>query len=107
MCFRLPLQSFCRKFVWHRECLWPEDLPEACMLVLAAKDDLVPSALVRAMLIKKEHACEARSSCLFYAHHVVLLRQLPLPVLQAVQSCVITRKKEPPCSGPLLSCQPH
>ena len=51
-------QSFCRKFVWHRECLWPEDLPDATMLVLAANDDLVPSALVRAMLTKMNHPCE-------------------------------------------------
>ena len=53
-----PAQSFCRKFVWHRECLWPEDLPDAAMLVLAAQDDLVPSALVRAMLAKMNHPCE-------------------------------------------------
>ena len=51
-------QSFCRKFVWHRECLWPEELPNAAMLVLAAEDDLVPSALVRAMLAKMNHPCE-------------------------------------------------
>lgn len=51
-------QSFCRKFVWHRECLWPEELPGAAMLVLAAQDDLVPSALVRAMLARTNHPCE-------------------------------------------------
>ena len=52
------LQSFCRKFVWHRECLWPEELPAACMLVLAAEDDLVPSKLVREMLQRINHPCE-------------------------------------------------
>ena len=52
------LQSFCRKFVWHRECLWPEELPEACMLVLAGEDDLVPSALVKDMLHIMNHPCE-------------------------------------------------
>ena len=51
-------QSFCRKFVWHRECLWPQELPAACMLVLAAEDDLVPSKLVREMLQKMGHPCE-------------------------------------------------
>ena len=54
----LGLQSFCRKFVWHRECLWPEELPEACMLVLAGEDDLVPSALVKDMLHIMNHPCE-------------------------------------------------
>ena len=61
-------QSFCRKFVWHRECLWPEDLPDAAMLVLAANDDLVPSALVRAMLTKLNHPCEVRSRLLVPDH---------------------------------------
>ena len=56
----LALQSFCRKFVWHRECLWPEELPEACMLVLAGEDDLVPSALVKDMLHIMNHPCEVR-----------------------------------------------
>ena len=51
-------QSFCRKFVWHRECLWPQELPAACMLVLAAEDDLVPSKLVREMLQNMGHPCE-------------------------------------------------
>jgi len=40
--------AFCRRFVWHRECLWPQDLPPAALLVLAARDDLMPSALVLA-----------------------------------------------------------
>ena len=38
--------AFCRRFVWHRDCLWPQDLPPASLLVLAAQDDLVPSNLV-------------------------------------------------------------
>lgn len=52
------LQSFCRKFVWHRECLWPEELPEPCLLVLAAEDDLVPSKLLRQLLQSINHPCE-------------------------------------------------
>ena len=44
--------------MWHRECLWPEELPEACMLVLAGEDDLVPSALVKDMLHIMNHPCE-------------------------------------------------
>ena len=46
--------------MWHKECLWPEELPDACMLVLAAEDDLVPSALVRVMLQTTNHPCEVR-----------------------------------------------
>lgn len=55
------LQSFCRKLVWHRECLWPQDLPQHCLLVLEAKDDLVPSKLARTMLHKMKHPCDVRS----------------------------------------------
>lgn len=44
--------------MWHRECLWPQELPPACMLVLAAEDDLVPSKLVREMLQQMNHPCE-------------------------------------------------
>ena len=46
--------------MWHRECLWPQELPPACMLVLAAEDDLVPSKLVREMLHQMNHPCEVR-----------------------------------------------
>ena len=46
--------------MWHRECLWPQELPPACMLVLAAEDDLVPSKLVREMLLQMNHPCEVR-----------------------------------------------
>ena len=56
------MQSFCRKFVWHRECLWPEELPEPCLLVLAAEDDLVPSKLLRQLLQTINHPCEVRTS---------------------------------------------
>lgn len=55
------LQSFCRKLVWHRECLWPQDLPQHCLLVLEAEDDLVPSKLARTMLHKMKHPCDVRS----------------------------------------------
>ena len=55
------LQSFCRKLVWHRECLWPQDLPQHCLLVLEAEDDLVPSKLARTMLDKMNHPCDVRS----------------------------------------------
>ena len=65
----LGLQSFCRKFVWHRECLWPEELPEACMLVLAGEDDLVPSSLVKDMLHIMNHPCEVG-----WAHSALCLR---------------------------------
>lgn len=54
-------QSFCRKFVWHRECLWPEELPEPCLLVLAAEDDLVPSKLLRQLLTSINHPCEVNT----------------------------------------------
>ncbi|CAL8466496.1 g6032 [Coccomyxa elongata] len=54
----LVAESFCRKFVWHRECLWPEELPEPCLLVLAAEDDLVPSKLLRQLLQSINHPCE-------------------------------------------------
>jgi len=44
-------ESFCRRFVWHRECLWPHELePSTTLLVLAGQDDLVPSALVLRLL---------------------------------------------------------
>ena len=61
------LQSFCRKFVWHRECLWPEELPKPCLLVLAAEDDLVPSKLLRQLLQSINHPCEVGIHCL--PHH--------------------------------------
>ena len=44
--------------MWHRECLWPEELPEPCLLVLAAEDDLVPSKLLRQLLQTVNHPCE-------------------------------------------------
>ena len=59
--WRGALQSFCRKLVWHRECLWPQDLPKHCLLVLEANDDLVPSKLARTMLRKTKHPCNVRS----------------------------------------------
>jgi pimeloyl-ACP methyl ester carboxylesterase len=45
-------EAFCRRFAWHRECLWPQDSPDGgrTLLALAAADDLVPSALVRRVL---------------------------------------------------------
>ena len=47
--------AFCRRFVWHRDCLWPQDLPPASLLVLAAQDDLVPSNLV---LVRARGMCK-------------------------------------------------
>ena len=46
-------EAFCRRFAWHRECLWPQDLRHggrSTLLGLAAGDDLVPSGLVRSAL---------------------------------------------------------
>ena len=46
-------ETFCRRFAWHRECLWPQDLRHggrSTLLGLAAGDDLVPSGLVRSAL---------------------------------------------------------
>ncbi|KAK9828088.1 hypothetical protein WJX81_002392 [Elliptochloris bilobata] len=54
--------AFCRQFVWHRDCLWPQDLPPASLLVLAARDDLVPSALVLAHLAALGHPARVNSS---------------------------------------------
>ena len=45
-------EAFCRRFAWHRECLWPQDSPPdgRTLLVLAAADDLVPCELVTRVL---------------------------------------------------------
>lgn len=46
-------EAFCRRFAWHRECLWPQDLRHAgksTLFGLARGDDLVPSALVMSAL---------------------------------------------------------
>jgi pimeloyl-ACP methyl ester carboxylesterase len=45
-------EAFCRRFAWHRECLWPQDSPDRgrTLLVLAAQDDLVPCELVTRVL---------------------------------------------------------
>lgn len=45
-------EAFCRRFAWHRECLWPQDSPAdgRTLLVLAAADDLVPCELVTRVL---------------------------------------------------------
>ena len=69
------VQSFCRKLVWHRECLWPQDLPQHCLLVLEAEDDLVPSKLARTMLHKMKHPCDVRLP--------VLLRVCAEPLLMS------------------------
>lgn len=58
------LQSFCRKLVWCRECMWPQDLPQHCLIVLEAEDDLVPCKLARTMLHKMKHPCDVRSPLL-------------------------------------------
>mmetsp|Transcript_17579 Transcript_17579/g.52802 ORF Transcript_17579/g.52802 Transcript_17579/m.52802 type:complete len:1028 (-) Transcript_17579:267-3350(-) len=43
--------SFCRSFHWHELMLWPEDMAGApSLVVLSARDDLVPFDLVRAQL---------------------------------------------------------
>lgn len=41
-----PMQTFCRKFLWHELMLWPEDMPPHALVILSDADDLVPSALV-------------------------------------------------------------
>lgn len=69
------VQSFCRKLVWHRECLWPQDLPPSSLLVLEAADDLVPCQLARAMHSKLKHPCDVR----FCTH---------LQVSAAAQNCL-------------------
>ena len=46
-------EAFCRRFAWHRECLWPQDLRhsgKSTLFGLAGGDDLVPSALVKRAL---------------------------------------------------------
>ena len=46
-------EAFCRRFAWHRECLWPQDLRHggrSTLFGLAGGDDLVPSALVKRAL---------------------------------------------------------
>jgi pimeloyl-ACP methyl ester carboxylesterase len=46
-------EAFCRRFAWHRECLWPQDLRHAgksTLFGLAGGDDLVPSFLVKRAL---------------------------------------------------------
>jgi hypothetical protein len=50
-------QTFCRKFLWLELQLWPEDMPDKVLVVLAHDDDLVPSPLVAAQL--KEHNPDA------------------------------------------------
>ncbi|KAK9841742.1 hypothetical protein WJX81_000194 [Elliptochloris bilobata] len=49
---------FGRKFVWHRMCLWPADLPPASLAVLSAGDDLVPSRLIAAQLEQHGSPCQ-------------------------------------------------
>lgn len=44
--------------LWHRECLWIEEIPEHSLLVLAAADDLVPSALVCATIKHLNSSCQ-------------------------------------------------
>jgi hypothetical protein len=79
------------------------------MLVLAAKDDLVPSALVRAMLIKKEHPCEARlflllphPACILILHCAcILVLPLHTPPFVCVASIAVgsqgaARNSHPP-----------
>lgn len=48
-------QAFCRKFRWSELNLWPEDLPSRAVVVLAARDDLVPAALVQTQLEAAQH----------------------------------------------------
>ncbi|KAK9803224.1 hypothetical protein WJX73_006378 [Symbiochloris irregularis] len=50
--------SFCRKFVWHKVMLWPEEMPDVCLLVLSAADDLVPSPLVQKHLLNVGSTCQ-------------------------------------------------
>ena len=54
-------EAFCRRFVWHRECLWPHELcPASTLLVLAGQDDLVPSSLVIRLLDRAPPAARPR-----------------------------------------------
>eukprot|EP00884_Botryococcus_braunii_P016768 jgi/Botrbrau1/3775/Bobra.0183s0010.1 len=43
-------ETFCRKFLWLELQLWPEDMPEKVLVVLAQDDDLVPAPLVATQL---------------------------------------------------------
>jgi hypothetical protein len=52
------VQTFCRKFLWLELQLWPEDMPEKVLVVLAEDDDLVPSQLVATQL--KRHCSAAQ-----------------------------------------------
>ncbi|KAL6784986.1 hypothetical protein ACKKBG_A01950 [Auxenochlorella protothecoides x Auxenochlorella symbiontica] len=48
-------QAFCRKFNWAELMLWPDDIPERCLVVVSGLDDLVPSALVVRQLQAAKH----------------------------------------------------
>ena len=58
-------EAFCRRFAWHRECLWPQEMVgpggAATLLVLAGRDDLVPSALVTRMLAAQGSAARVEA----------------------------------------------
>ncbi|KAK9804722.1 hypothetical protein WJX72_001924 [[Myrmecia] bisecta] len=43
-------ETFCRKFIWHALMLWPHEMPRDALIVLSAKDDLVPGELVKVQL---------------------------------------------------------
>lgn len=45
-------ETFCRKFLWYKLILWPQEVPHGSVVALAGRDDLVPSSLVRASLPK-------------------------------------------------------
>ena len=53
-------EAFCRRFAWHRECLWPQDLRHcgrSTLFGLAGGDDLVPACLVRrALAVQRSQA---------------------------------------------------
>ena len=103
------LQSFCRKLVWHRECLWPQDLPQHCLLVLEAEDDLVPSKLARTMLHKMKHPCDVRSPLLFHACAISILMSAGCPDMCCGESfphCLPLREVMMLCSSAVATAPP-
>lgn len=71
----MPLQTFCRKFLWLELQLWPEDMPDRALVVLAQEDDLVPATLVATQL--KLHAPGAKVMHHPTAGHGGFLLDLP------------------------------
>ncbi|KAK9862700.1 hypothetical protein WJX84_006358 [Apatococcus fuscideae] len=51
-------ETFCRRFIWHAVMLWPQELPASSLVVMSAKDNLVPWRIAQQQLVQARHPAQ-------------------------------------------------